>query len=105
LVNYAEGETMSNTSILTKQMLIKMAEDIKDNEIVIISNILQGSMHGSSKKKLKGFEIGFTNDCFKEPESISDLMNSMCFGLIIMDKKLMNQETLKAFEEYQRSKK
>ena len=90
------------TSILTKDMLIETIKCMETNEIAFLSNIIQGQVSGATKKKLKSINIGFTNDCFKNPETIGDLINSKLFGLIIMDKKLMNQKTLKKFNDYQK---
>ena len=91
-----------DTNILTKEMLIETINDMGINEIALLSNIIQGNVSGATKKKFKSFSVGFTSDCFKNPDTIGDLMNSKLFGLIIMDKKLMNQDTLKKFEEYQK---
>ncbi len=88
------------TNILTKEMLIETINDMESNEIAFLSNIIQGQVSGATKKKFKSFSVGFTSDCFKNPETVGDLMNSKLFGLIIMDKKLMNQDTLKKFNDY-----
>lgn len=90
------------TAIFNKKMLIDFANEIEDDEVILISSIIQGQVSGSTKKKLKSFSIGFTNDCFKDPSTIGDLMNSRLFGIIIMDKKTMNKETLKLFEDNQK---
>ena len=91
------------TSIMNKEMLIECINGMKNNEIALFSNIIQGQVSGATKKKLKSFSIGFTNDCFKDPETIGDLINSKLFGLIIMDKKLMNQKILNEFEKWQKN--
>lgn len=93
------------TAILNKQMLIDFANGIEDNEVILISSIIQGQVSGATKKKLKSFSIGFTNDCFKDPSTIGDLINSKLFGMIIIDKKTMNKATLKLFEDSQKGKK
>jgi len=93
------------TAIMDKQMLINLANDMKKDEIILMSNILQGQVSGSTKKKLKAFSIGFTDDCFKSPETVSDLMRARLFGMIIIKKKDINQSVLKTFEEYQKKNK
>lgn len=68
-----------------RQFIEQMQKVIKDDQAVIISTIKQGMMSGASKKKLKGFHVGFTNDCFKNPEDIRDLMKSFSAGLILLN--------------------
>ena len=90
------------TSILSKDMFIEMIKGMKNSEIAFVSNIIQGGIHGTTKKKLKNISFGFTSDCFQNPETIGDILNSKLFGVIIMEKKLMNQETLKRFKDSQK---
>ena len=65
---------------------------IENNEAVILSTIKQGSMRGATKKRLKGFEIGFTNDCFKDKDTIGDLISSFTAGIILLKKEDWSEE-------------
>lgn len=88
------------TYIMSKEVFIKeMKKSIGKNEFIVFSNIIQGRISGATKKNLKSIQIGFASDCFKKPDTISDLMNSSCFGLIFLDKKYIPKETIKKIVE------
>jgi hypothetical protein len=80
--------------VMSKKFFLEQMDKSIKGEFIILSNQL-GNIRGASKKKMKSFEVGFTNDCFKKPESINDLLNSRLWGLIMMDKKFMTEETIK----------
>jgi len=81
---------------MTKKFFMKQIENIiGDKDFVVLSNIIQGQMRGASKKRLKSFEVAFTNDCFKKPDTIMDLMSSSIWGLLVMKKKFIPNETIK----------
>ena len=87
---------MSECYLFTKkQFLEQMEKAITDDEVILFSTIKQGSMRGSSKHKLKGFEVGFTNDCFVNPDSISDILQCMTAGVVFLKKEFWNEETKK----------
>lgn len=83
-------------------MLIETIKGMKNSEIAFLSTIIQGQVSGATKNKLKSITFGFASDCFQNPETIGDIMHSKLFGIIIMEKKLMNQETLKRFKDSQK---
>ncbi len=87
------------TYVMTKKFFLKQIDELIDKQFIIFSNIIQGEVSGASKKRLKSFQVGFTSDCFKKPDMISDLLNSSCWGLILMDKKHIPKETIKAVLE------
>lgn len=80
--------------VMSKRFFLEQMNKSIKGEYIILSNMM-GNMKGASKKKLKSFEVGFTNDCFKNPETITDLLNSRLWGLIMMDKKFMTEATIK----------
>lgn len=84
--------------VMSKKFFLEQIDKSIKDEFVILSSMM-GNIRGASKKKLKSFEVGFTSDCFKSPETITDLLNSRLYGLIIMNKKLMPEETIKKITE------
>lgn len=85
-----------STYIMSKRFFLEQLKEIIDEgeDRIILSDSLQGRMGGASKKRLKSFEIGFADDCFKDPATIKDILHSKCFGLIIINKKNVPEETL-----------
>ena len=87
---------MGQCYILSKKNFIKQLNElIKDDEAVILSTIKQGRISGATKKRLKSVEIAFNNDCFKNPETVSDLMGSFVSGLILLKKPYWSDEVKK----------
>lgn len=92
---------MGQCYVLTKKEFIKQLDSlIKDNEAVILSTIKQGRVSGASKKRLKSMEIGFAGDCFKNEETISDLIGSFTGGLIFLKKQYWSNKVKEYMESH-----
>lgn len=92
------------TYVMSKKNFLKQMEKHINKEFVVLSNIIQGQVSGATKKKLKSFQIGFTNDCFKKPDTIGDLINSSLWGMIFLDKKFIPKDTIKKVLEGEKNK-
>ena len=94
------------TYIFNKDMMKKQIDKlVSDDEMIILSNTLQGDMRGASKR-LKGKIIGFgfSELIFKDKENISDLLDSVLFGMIIINKKHLSNQTNLEIKNYKGDK-
>lgn len=83
------------TYVMSKEYFLKQMESfVKEGEVIILSSTPQGNISGRTKKNLKQISIGFADDAFKNPDTITDIMQSKPFGLIIIDKKFIPEDTL-----------
>lgn len=79
--------------VFTKEQFIEQINKlVKKDDAIIFSTIKQGSMGGLSKRNLKHFDTGFTSDCFKDSQGISDLLSSVTGGIIILEKKFQSDD-------------
>lgn len=93
---------MGQCYIFTKKQFLEQMEKLIDGEAVIFSTIKQGVVSGASKKKLKSFEVAFSNDCFKNSETISDLIGSLTAGMILLKKEYWSED-IKNFMEKEKT--
>jgi len=81
----------------------QMDEFIGDDEYIIFSTTPCGNISAASKKtKGKTMTIGFSEDVFDKPETISDILSSKIAGMIVGKKEMLSkslQEQIKEYEE------
>jgi predicted nucleic acid-binding protein len=91
---------MVTTVVYSKKVFLKVMEELlKDDEFVVISNIIDGSISAGTKKKYLRVSVGFNQYSFIHPNSIVDVMNSKVFGLIVCKKELLAKELQKEDDE------
>jgi len=96
------------TYILTKKQLIETIEKFEEgNKVFLLSNSTCGSISATGKKgkELKKLSFAFIGNCFKNPGTVSDIIQSWRGGLIVMDKKYISDQDLKALEDIEKMKK
>ena len=93
------------TYTFDRELLKKQIDNfVTDDKLVILSNTPHGSFTAASKKiKAKRVGIAFAGSVFKNKDTISDVLDSAVFGMIIIDKKHLSDEIIKEFEEYEKT--
>lgn len=93
------------TYTFNKEMFLKNIENfVEKDEIVIFSSTPVGRISGATKKcKGKTINMGFSEDVFKDKETISDILGSKVFGLIVCKKKILSERVQKEFEEFEKT--
>ena len=96
---------VGTTVVYSKKVFLKVIEElIKDDEFVVISNILNSITAGNKKKHLK-VSMGINQYSFLHPDSIVDVLNSKVFGLVVCKKELLAKELQKEDSEIEQENK
>lgn len=74
----------------TKKQFIKNLSDlIGDDEHVILTNEIDGTIEALKKKKVKRVPFVFASDAFESQDSIGDLLKSKMLAVVIMSDKFV----------------
>lgn len=72
----------------TKKEFLKQLDNlIGDNEHIIFTNEVDGSVELTKKKKLKKIPFVFASDAFAKSNTVSDILNMKLSSFLIVDDK------------------
>ena len=66
-----------------KRFIEEMQNLIKDDEHVILTNDIEGTVEALKRKKTKRVPFSFSSDAFEREDSIGDLLKSEMFSVVI----------------------
>jgi len=96
---------VGTTVVYSKKVFLKVIEElIKDDEFVVISNILNSLTAGNKKRNLK-VSMVVNQYSFLHPDSIVDVLNSKVFCLVVCKKEILAKELQKEDDEIEQENK
>jgi hypothetical protein len=97
------------TTIFNKKNFIETFKQINKDKVILFSNTPL-KISGATKdrkgnwKTNKNISFQFQNEAFKNPDTITDLLHSSCFAVIICDKKILSDKIQKQMKESKNDK-
>jgi hypothetical protein len=101
---------MPDAQLMSKEVFIEVIKTLKDrNKELLVSNIplkVEGARKNKKGEftKSKSISFQFPPSYFKDPEKIHDLINSTCFGVIVLDRKFLSDGAIKKIKEAKKNK-
>ena len=84
----------------------QMDKLVDDNEFIIFSNSPWGSVSGASKKiKGKRINFGFSQEVFKDPQTVTDILKSKIGAMIVGNKSMLSEKMIEEIDEYVKQQK
>ena len=84
-----------------KQFLKDMSELIGDNEHILVTTEVDGTLEALKKKKIKRIPFAFASDAFEKEDTLGDLLKSRMFAVVVAS----NETVAKKFKKNADTKK
>jgi hypothetical protein len=72
-----------------KQFLKDMSDLIGDNEHILVTTEVDGTLEVLKKKKIKRIPFAFATDAFEKEKTIGDLLKSKMFAVVVTSNEIV----------------